>query len=99
MLLLLCVHEPTSYPLLASAVGLIYLVQTGIPLPPITGLVFRGSVAVMVGGLIGIGEASALASTFVLWMANVATPALVGFGCLMYWGSKLDYTKTKTDTI
>lgn len=66
--------------LLAGYAGIasLFLLQTIIPLPPLTGLVARGNLAVQVWGLSGANEISSLAATFALWIINLILPALVG---------------------
>lgn len=56
----------------------LFLLQTGIPLPPAMGLVARGSLAVQVWSQFGANEVSSLAATFSLWIINLILPALVG---------------------
>lgn len=65
-----------------AAIGTIYLVQTGIPLPPLTGLAVRGSVAIEVWGYWQTNELLVLSATFGLWILNVVLPALVGLWVL-----------------
>ncbi len=60
---------------------IVYFLQTGIPLPPSTGLLARGNIALMVfGGLSTTAGVSIiiLASTFGLWIINVVFPSLIG---------------------
>jgi Lysylphosphatidylglycerol synthase TM region len=61
-----------------SGICSIFLLQTGVPLPPILGLVARGNVAVQIFGLFGANPLSALASTFTLWIINLILPSLTG---------------------
>jgi uncharacterized integral membrane protein len=65
-----------------SAISLIYLLQTGLPLPPVLGLAARGSIAVWIFGIFGNGDfqeqSSILAATFSLWGINLLLPALLG---------------------
>lgn len=56
----------------------LFLLQTGIPLPPAMGLVARGSLAVQVWSQFGANEVSSLSATFALWIINLILPALVG---------------------
>lgn len=61
---------------------IIYLLQTGIPIPPSTGLLMRGNIALGVFGFF-VGTSAnltmpILAATFALWLINVVLPALVG---------------------
>jgi uncharacterized membrane protein YbhN (UPF0104 family) len=62
---------------LAGIAGL-FLLQTTIPLPPMTGLVARGNLAVYLWQQFGANDLSALAATFSLWVINLILPALIG---------------------
>lgn len=68
--------------LFISAISLVYLIQTGLPLPPALGLVARGSIAVWIFGIFGNGnfqeQSIVLAATFSLWCINLLVPALFG---------------------
>jgi uncharacterized integral membrane protein len=68
--------------LLISAISLVYLIQTGLPLPPALGLVARGSIAVWIFGIFGDGnfqeQSIVLAATFSLWCINLLVPAFFG---------------------
>lgn len=58
---------------------IVYLLQTGIPLPPSTGLIARGNIALLVFGYLSTtGSMAILASTFSLWLINVVLPAIIG---------------------
>lgn len=60
---------------------IVYLLQTGIPLPPSTGLLARGNIALLIFGYLSITEGSAIAilsATFSLWLLNVVLPSVVG---------------------
>lgn len=59
-------------------VWLIFLIQTGIPLPLITGLVARSSVAIFMWKNIGVDEWNAFASSFVIYFYNLLIPSAVG---------------------
>lgn len=62
-------------------ITIVYLLQTGIPLPPSTGLLARGNIALLIFGYLSVTEgmpAVILASTFSLWLINVVFPAIVG---------------------
>jgi hypothetical protein len=65
-----------------SAIFALFLLQTGVPLPPILGLVARGSIAVQIFGWYGADPLSALATTFTLWVINLILPSLVGIFCV-----------------
>lgn len=80
---------------LATFLGIliVYLLQTGIPLPPSTGLLARGNIALFILGQLSIaGGASIaiLASTFSLWIINVVLPSVIGgfFIARLTWGEK-----------
>jgi MFS family permease len=69
-----------------SAILFVFLLQTGLPIPPSAGLLARGSIAVWVFSWFAVDAAyplialqsAVLASTFVLWLINVLLPATVG---------------------
>jgi Lysylphosphatidylglycerol synthase TM region len=67
----------------AGIAGL-FLLQTSIPLPPMTGLVARGNLAVVLWTQYGANDLSALAATFSLWVINLILPALIGTFCLLH---------------
>lgn len=61
---------------------IIYLLQTGIPLPPSTGLLARGNIAIFIFTCLSSPNnavaTTVLAATFSLWIINVLLPALIG---------------------
>ncbi len=61
-----------------AGISTIFLVQSSLPLPPITGLLVRGGMAIKIWGLFTNNELSILATTFGLWLINVILPALIG---------------------
>ncbi len=67
-------------PLMASVSGvaLIFLFQSGIPLPPVLGIVARGEIALYVWSLFSTNVIGILAATFALWIINLIIPALLG---------------------
>ncbi len=67
-----------------AGIAVLFLLQTSIPLPPVTGLVARGSLAVQMWEQVGANEISSLAATFTLWIINLILPALVGTFSLFY---------------
>lgn len=69
----------------------IFLLQTSIPLPPITGLVVRGEVAVYVWNYFQAPSLAIIASTFTLWLINLIIPGVLGILLL----SRLKLKKTK----
>lgn len=66
--------------LLAGAAGVatIFLLQTGIPLPPFGALLARGELALLVWSVFGANEISILAATFLVFIINLSLPSLVG---------------------
>jgi hypothetical protein len=68
---------------IAGIAGL-FLLQTSIPLPPMTGLMARGNLAVVLWSQFGANELAALAATFSLWVINLILPALIGTFCLLH---------------
>jgi Lysylphosphatidylglycerol synthase TM region len=68
---------------LFAAIFMIFLLQTGIPLPPVLGLVARGSVAVHIFGFFQAAPLSALAATFTLWVINLILPSFLGVGFIL----------------
>ncbi len=66
-----------------SAIFALFFLQTGVPLPPVLGLVARGSLAVQIFGWWGADTLSALAGTFTLWVINLIFPSLAGLFCVL----------------
>jgi len=60
----------------------VFLLQTMIPLPPISGLVGRATAAVLVLGLLDIADLTILSASALLWVINLVLPAFVGLGFL-----------------
>lgn len=79
-LLLLCFFGfDASLGAMLLGVMIVYLLQTGIPLPPSTGLIARGNIAILIFGYFSADNSIAvLASTFSLWLINVVLPAILG---------------------
>lgn len=61
-----------------ACIGVIFLLQTGLPLPPISGLAVRGGIALAFWGFYAVNPLSILAATFGLWLLNVVLPGMVG---------------------
>jgi len=61
-----------------SGVAMIFLIQSGIPLPPVLGIMARGELAVVVWELFSTNVLGILAATFTLWIINLVIPALLG---------------------
>ena len=56
----------------------LFFIQMSVPLPPITGLLARGNVALQIWGFFGANEVSILASTLSLWVLNLIFPSFFG---------------------
>ena len=72
-----------------ASIATIYLLQTGIPLPPLVGLMARGEIAIQVWGVVTQNQLIILAATFTLWIINLIIPALLG----MFFLLNLRFTK------
>ena len=89
LMILLFLEIPLDPILALLAIAVVFLMQTGLPVPPSTGLIARGNIALYVFGLL-IHQDYAyiiLAATFSLWLINILIPA--AFGVLFF------FTKTK----
>lgn len=65
--------------ILTYSIAVIFLIQTGIPIPPSLGLLARGNVAIFILCLQNNAlPQSVLLATGLLWLMNVAIPALAG---------------------
>ena len=61
-----------------TGVALIYLLQTGIPLPPLIGIAARGEIALMVWGQFDNNSLGILSASYTLWIINLIIPSLLG---------------------
>jgi len=61
-----------------AAITVVYLIQTSIPLPPITNIFARGEIAILVFSHFTGNEIMILSSTFSLWIINLLIPATIG---------------------
>ena len=61
-----------------AGIATIYLFQTSIPLPPVMGLLARGTIALQVWGAFSTVEIDILAASFTLFIINLSVPALIG---------------------
>ncbi|MBK6362112.1 MAG: flippase-like domain-containing protein [Saprospiraceae bacterium] len=64
---------------LSSGVSAIYLIQSGIPLPPLLNILGRSEISVVVWNYFGISAHIALLATFILWFINLIIPAITGY--------------------
>ena len=61
-----------------AAVSLIFLIQSGIPFPPILDVLARGEIALTIWALYSENALGILATTFSIWIINLIIPALIG---------------------
>jgi len=61
-----------------AAITAVFIIQTSIPLPPITNIFARGEIAILIFGHFTDNEIMILSSTFSLWLINLVFPALIG---------------------
>lgn len=64
-------------------IAVIWIIQTGIPLPPLLGIIGRGEIAVWMWSQYTENTLGILAVTFLLWMINLIVPALSGWLVIM----------------
>ncbi len=67
----------------AACIATVFLLQTSIPLPPVTGLITRGGTALYIWQFFSANQVAILATTFGLWLLNVVAPAIIGLFILM----------------
>jgi hypothetical protein len=84
ILLLLGMGASLSASDFLEGVGVIYFIQTGIPLPPITGLLVRGHVALQIWAYYGLEADVIMGATVVLWVINILLPSIVGGLVLLF---------------
>ena len=61
-----------------AAISVVYIIQTSIPLPPITNIFARGEIAILIFSHFTGNEIMILSSTFSLWIINLLVPATIG---------------------
>jgi hypothetical protein len=61
-----------------SGVAFIYLVQSGLPIPPLFGLLARGEIAILIWGIFVDSELVILTATLLLWIINLILPSFIG---------------------
>lgn len=67
-----------------AGISVLFLLQTGIPLPPLSGLLARGNLAVAMWHLFGATTSDSLSATYCLWIINLIWPAFFGTFFLLY---------------
>ena len=61
-----------------SGVSSIYLIQSGIPLPPIVDVAARAELAYLIWGIYSENVLGILSATYGLWIINLILPSLLG---------------------
>lgn len=61
------------------AIGVVYLFQTMIPLPPALSIFARGEIAIVIWSIFSSNVLGILAATLCLWVINLLIPALIGY--------------------
>ena len=65
-----------------AGIAALFFIQSGIPLPAITGLLARGELALLIWGCFTDASLLILGATFTLWVCNLLIPSLLGMICL-----------------
>lgn len=66
-----------------TCISTLFLLQTGIPFPPLLGVLARGELAVLVWGAAGVDAWVALGASYGLFILNLIVPALLGAGVIV----------------
>ena len=69
---------PVDYPTAMAGVATIFLLHSGLPFPPVVELLARGEIALFVWGNFSDADLNILATTYTLFILNLAVPALLG---------------------
>lgn len=69
-----------SIVLLLQGIGVIFLIQSMLILPPVMSLIARGETALLVWSVFGVEADKILLASLTLWMINVLIPAIAGTG-------------------
>ena len=67
-----------DYPTALAGAATIYLIHSGLPLPPVVGFLARGNIAILVWGIFTDQDLDILAASYSLFTLNLALPALIG---------------------
>ncbi len=63
---------------LLAAIATIFIIQSSIPLPPVTNILARGEIAILILGYFTDNKIMILSSAFSIWFINILIPSLVG---------------------
>jgi len=75
---LLFFDVPLALSQVLEGISSIFLIQTGVPLPPLMNVFARGEIALNILGDYGINEITILLATFFIWILNLVVPAILG---------------------
>lgn len=64
-------------------IGIVYFLQSIVPLPSLLTLVLRGEVAIWLFNQYGVDETAVLLGSYLVWFVNLGIPALIGLFPLM----------------
>lgn len=67
---------------LISGIAILFLIQSGVPLPPMLSVIARGELAILIWSNVSDNSIAALAVSFSLWIINLILPSLFGLGIL-----------------
>jgi len=67
-----------SFAELFICIGLIYLIQSTLPVPPIIGLITRSEIAILVFATLNYNSWLIVIATSIIWIINLILPALLG---------------------
>ena len=79
LLILEALDVNVSWLELSSGVAFIYILQSGMPLPPLLSFLGRTEIAILVWGQLQISATTALIATLSLWIMNLVIPSVVGY--------------------
>ena len=69
---------------IVTGISLIFLIQSGIPLPPFLSMLARGEIAIIIWSIFTDSILTILSATFSLWLINLLFPAIVGAVLMIY---------------
>jgi len=78
MLLIYFLGWNIEWNIMLAGISTIFLIQSGIPIPPFLGVLARGEIGIVIWSLFEVNELSILTLTFLIWILNLVVPALLG---------------------
>lgn len=80
-----------------AGISFIYLLQSGLPLPPVLAILARGELAILLWSQFGATALPILSATFTLWVLNKVIPALIGMSLVLGMQSNQEALDTVAD--